>query len=58
MKRLLGKLVCRWKGKHVERRVENFVALSEDREVNVVFNRICTRCGNRRLAPQRKKAAA
>ena len=58
MKRLLGMLVCRWKGKHVERRV----AINEEWIPGAPGvpspNRICTRCGHARIAKQRKKAAA
>ena len=58
MKRLLGMLVCRWKGKHVERRVPQSRPVSEDWTEVRSYNRECSRCGARRLAPQRKKAAA
>ena len=56
MKRLLGKLVCRWKGKHVERRVE--LGGQWGGPNDSPYNRECSRCGARRLAKQRKKAAA
>ena len=60
MRKLLGRLVCRWKGKHVERRVtaiDPFAITGDLSPVEPAFNRVCTRCGARRLAPQRKKAA-
>ena len=54
MRKLWGRLLCRWKGKHVERRVGIHTAKYGEEP----YNRICTRCRRTRLAPQRKKAAA
>ena len=54
MKRLLGRLLCRWKGKHVERRVSLYGGSTDV----APYNRECSRCGARRLAPARKVRSA
>ena len=50
MRNLVGKAVCWWRGKHVERRVDMTLHVRGFGN----YNRICMRCGRRRLAPQRK----
>ena len=55
MRKLWGRLLCRWKGKHVERRVAFTNGPPND---SAPYNRVCKRCGALRYASQRKKAAA
>ena len=54
MKYIFGGIGCWFRGKHVERRVEPSMLAMGVGE----FNRVCIHCGRRRLAKQRKKAAA
>ena len=54
---LWGKLVCWWRGKHVERRVVQEREVSENWIEVRSYNRICTRCGRTRLAASRKRNA-
>lgn len=46
----LGALICKWKG-HREKRIADTLDPLKPR----YYNRECTRCGARRLAPARKK---
>ena len=65
MKRLIGRAICWWRGKHVERRVPLYDPLAKaflpddydsGRYPNA-YNRMCARCGRTRLAVPRKRHA-